>query len=228
MTTQESFKKRIRARMEKTGEKYNAARRALIEQAQQRQQIPQADGGRAWSAQPEHGDDAVREATGRGWDEWVDLLEDAPVAEEGHTAVAAWLQDEHEVDGWWAQSVTGGWERITGRRLPHQMPDGTFTANRSRTIDGLDGDVLRGVLLDADGRDVLFPEHAVELRSRPTTKVLRFGIGGGVALIDIARKAGDRTTVTVAHEKLATLDDVRVWKQFWGDWLEALAADAAS
>jgi hypothetical protein len=33
MTRQESFKRRIRARMEKTGEKYGAARRSLIEQA---------------------------------------------------------------------------------------------------------------------------------------------------------------------------------------------------
>lgn len=227
MTKQESFKKRIRARMEKTGEKYNAARRALIEQAEERRQIAPTAGGREWAAHPEHSDDAVREATGRGWDEWVDLIEADPVAEAGHTAVAAWLQD-HDVDGWWAQSVTGGWERITGRRLPHQMADGTFTANRSRTIHGLDGAMLRELLLDDGGRDVLFPEHDVELRSRPTTKSLRFGIGGGVALIDIAPKGDDRTTVTVAHEKLPTLDDVHVWKQFWGDWLEALEPDTTT
>ena len=36
MTRNESFKRRIRARMAKTGEKYNAARRALIEQATDR------------------------------------------------------------------------------------------------------------------------------------------------------------------------------------------------
>lgn len=224
MTSQESFKKRIRARMEKTGEKYNAARRALLEQAEQRERIPAADGGRRWAAQPEHSDEAVRDATGRGWDAWVDLIEADPVADDGHTAVASWLQTEHDVEGWWAQSVTGGWERITGRRLPHQMPDGTFTANRSRTLRGLDREALRGLLLDADGRAVLFPEHDVELRSRPTAKALRFGIGGGVALIDISARDDERTVVTVAHEKLPTFDDVALWKDFWGDWLEALGA----
>lgn len=222
MTTQESFKKRIRARMEQTGEKYNAARRALIEQAERRERIRPADGGRAWAAEPEHGDDAVRDATGRGWDAWVDLIEASDVAAEGHTAVAAWLQEEHDVDGWWAQSVTGGWERITGRRLPHQMPDGTFTANRSRTLRGLDGDALRTLLLAEDGRAVLFPEHEVTLRSRPTSKSLRFGIGGGVALIDITPKDDERTVVTIAHEKLPSFDDVGLWKDFWGDWLDAL------
>ena len=35
-------------------------------------------------------------------------------------------------------------------------------------------------------------------------------------------RAGERTKVTVGHTKLATLDDVHVWKQFWGDWLDAL------
>ena len=32
MTTQESFKRRIRSRMAKTGERYNAARRVLLAQ----------------------------------------------------------------------------------------------------------------------------------------------------------------------------------------------------
>ncbi len=224
MTTQESFKKRVRARMAKTGEKYNAARRALIEQASQHPGIEPTVGGRVWAAQPEHSDEAVREATGRGWDAWVDLIEAGPVTDEGHTAVAAWLQDVHDVEGWWAQSVTGGWERITGRRLPHQMPDGTFTANRSQTIAGLDREAVRALLLDEDGRAVLFPGHDVELRSRPTSKSLRFGMGGGVALIDVAARDDDRTVVTVSHEKLPSFDDVALWKDFWGDWLDALAA----
>ena len=34
--------------------------------------------------------------------------------------------------------------------------------------------------------------------------------------------AGDRTKVTVGHTKLPDADDVPLWKQFWGDWLDAL------
>lgn len=214
MTKQESFKRRIRARMAKTGERYGAARRVLIEQAATR-------GGRRWVSEPETGDDAVREATGRGYDEWCDLIEAWPSHDEGHTAVAAWLQDEHDVDGWWAQTVTVGWERITGRRLPHQRPDGTFSAGRTRTVT-TDVAALREMLLDDEDRAALFPGHETELRSRPTAKTLRIGIGGGVAQIAIDERPDGRATVSVAHERLPEPGDVDHWKAFWGDWLEAL------
>lgn len=213
MTRQESFKRRVRDRMSRTGEKYNAARRVLIEKA--------TTDGRARASEPENSDEAVREATGRGWDEWCDLVDAWPGHGDGHGAVARWLQDEHGLDGWWAQAVTVGWERITGRRLPHQQPDGTFTAGRSRTVT-VDADVLRTTLLDDEGRADLFPGLDTELRSRPTSKNLRIGVGGGVAEIAIDDRGDGRATVTVAHAKLPTHDAVQRWKAWWVEWLEAL------
>lgn len=75
MTKQESFKKRIRARMQETGERYNADRRALIEQAERRKGATDAtdatDGGRTWVAEPDLSDEVIAEATGRGWDALV-------------------------------------------------------------------------------------------------------------------------------------------------------------
>lgn len=84
MTTNESFKRRVRARMTKTGEKYGAARRVLIEQAAHR-----ARHGRA--SEPGHPDDLIRERTGRTWDEWREVIDASPLAQAGHTAVATWL-----------------------------------------------------------------------------------------------------------------------------------------
>lgn len=214
MTRNESFKRRIRERMARTGEKYNAARRVLIEQAAAR-------GSTAWVSDPEHRDEVIRANTGRGWDDWVSLIDAWPGHDDGHGAVATWLQQEHGVDGWWAQSVTLGWERITGRRLRHQRADGTFTANRSATIT-VDHVALRELLLDEDGRAVLFGDLEPELRSRPTSKVLRIGLGGGIAQIAVDPKDGGRAAVHVMHEKLASPEDVTAWKAFWGEWLAAL------
>ncbi len=59
MTTHASFKRRIRARMEKTGERYGAARRTLLEPAS-------AQRSRVWVSEPEHSDKAILAATGRG------------------------------------------------------------------------------------------------------------------------------------------------------------------
>lgn len=212
MTRQESFKRRIRARMEKTGEKYNAARRALIEKA---------SAGEDWVSQPETSDDAVREATGRGWEEWRRILDAWPGDVKDHRAMARFVQEEHGVDGWWSQTVTVGYERITGLRLPYQRPDGTFTVGKSRTVT-VDATALREMLLDPAGRRDLFPGHDTELRSRPTTRDPRVRIGPGTALFTLDQLDDGRVKVTVTHEKLPDPGQVELWKEYWSDWLEAV------
>jgi hypothetical protein len=170
---------------------------------------------------PEHTDEVIRANTERGWDDWVALIDAWDGREDGHAMVAAWLQREHDVDGWWAQAITVGWERLTGRRLPYQMADGTFTANRSATV-AVDHTALRARLLDPVQRAALFPEVDVELRSRPTSKTVRVGLPQGVAEIAIAPRDDGRATITVAHAKLPAPDDVAVWKAYWGEWLDNL------
>ena len=61
MTRQESFKRRVRERMAKTGERYGAARRALVPAAD--------DARRQWVSEPEMSEESIRRATGRGWDD---------------------------------------------------------------------------------------------------------------------------------------------------------------
>jgi len=86
----------------------------------------------------------------------------------------------------------------------------------------VDPDELRTMLLDEKGRDDLFGGIPTELRSKPTSKALRIGIGPGVALLSLDAKSSDRTKVVVSHEKLPRLDDVAEWKFFWDEWLTAL------
>jgi hypothetical protein len=176
---------------------------------------------RGWVSEPEHTDEVVRANTGRSWEQWREVIDAWPGHRDGHTAVAAWLRDEHAVDGWWAQAITGGWERITGRRLPYQLADGTFTANRSATIT-TDHDALRAMLLDEAGRAELFPGLDPELRSRPGSKNVRIGLDQGVAEISLSPKGDGRVTVTISHAKLGSPADVERWKGFWSGWLEAL------
>ncbi len=203
--------------MEKTGEKYGAARRVLLEQAAARS----AAGGRAWISQPEIADQRVLDATGRSWDEWCDIIDAWPQHVDGHPAVAAWLEAEHKLSGWWAQGVTVGWERITGRRLPGEMPDGTFTANKSRTVEA-DAAGLRRLLLDDADRADLFPGHSVALLSKPSAKAIRLGFSDSVALLSLTLKAGGRVAVSVQHSKLADADAIDEWKFYWDEWLDAI------
>ena len=223
MTTNESFKRRIRSRMTETGERYGAARRVLIEQAARRR-APASRPARArvWVSEPELSDDSVREATGRGWDEWCDLLDAWPGHDDGHTAIATHVRDDLGVDGWWAQTVTVGYERITGRRLPYQRSDGTFSANRSRTVS-IDAAELRAALLDEDARSELFPGLATELRSRPSSKGVRIGIGTGIALFDLDALHDGRLRLSIAHERLDSPEECGWWQDYWSAWLDALS-----
>lgn len=216
MTAHESFKTRVRARMAHTGERYAAARAVLLDQADRR-------GRRTWVSQPENTDESVLAGTGKGWDEWCDLIDAWPERDQGHGPIAARLLAEHDITGWWAHGVTVGYERITGRRVPYQMADGTFTAARSKTVR-VAPDALRGMLLDESGRGDLFPGHDVELRSRPTSKTIRLRIGGGTVQVAVEPATGGRAKVSVAHEKLPDLDAVEEWRFYWAEWLAALDA----
>lgn len=212
MTQQETFKRRIRERMVKTGERYTAARRALIAEPTDE---------RGWVADPELSDERVRAATGRGWEEWRQIIDDWPGHDDGHSAIASYVRDDLGVDDWWAQTVTVGYERITGRRLPYQQPDGTFTAGKSRTVT-VDRDALRELLLSEEGRADLFPNQSTALRSRSTAKVLRLGMDEGVTQVAVDPLEDGRAKIAIAHEKLPTPESVELWKAFWTDWLEAL------
>ncbi len=212
MTSQESFKRRIRERMAKTGERYGAARRALIDKA------TAPDDG--WVSDPETSDEAVRASTGRGWDEWAALIDGYEGRADGHAAIVAFVEGP-DVDSWWAQTVAVGYERIRGLRLPYQNADGTFTATRSRTIV-VDAALLRAMLLDDAERRTLFPVFETELRSRPTSKNVRLSVDGTTVEIALHEATDGRTKVTVAHSRLPTTDAVTTWKQFWTDWIDAL------
>lgn len=202
--------------MEQTGERYNAARRVLIEQSASRK-----TSNRGWVAEPEHSEETIKANTGRGWDEWTKVLDAWSAATKGHTAIATHLREAHGVDGWWSQAVTLGYERIKGLRLKYQSLDGTFTANKSKTIRA-NSTVLRKMLVSEKDRKDLFPGFETELRSRADANTLRIGIGNSVALIYAEPLADGRAKVTIAHEKLESTEDVELWKKYWAEWLTAI------
>ena len=221
MSKQESFKRRIRTRMANTGERYSTARSVLLEKNEAAHSRR-----RTWVAEPEYSDESVRVGTGKGWEEWCDIIDAWPDRTDDHAPIAAFVHNEHGVDMWWAQTVTVGYERITGLRLPYQRADGTFTASKSQTVNlgasATDHETLRELLLDARARTDLFPGHETDLLSRPTAKAIRIAIGPGVAKIGIGALADGRVKITVAHEQLPTYESVEEWKFYWTEWLDAL------
>lgn len=92
MTTQSSFKRLVRARMEKTGERYTAARAQLLA-APEEPAVPGKGAASASRAEPATvrlatSDAEIRRRTGRGWEEWFDLLDAWGAADRTHRETA--------------------------------------------------------------------------------------------------------------------------------------------
>lgn len=222
MTTQEAFKKRIRARMAKTGEKYSAARRALLTDP-----VTTNVTNSAWASQPPHSEQAIQAGTGRSWDQWVSAIDAGPGRNATHTEIAAWVNASTDISGWWAQGVTVGYERITGKRLPGQMSDGTFTTSRSRTL-AIDTASLRALIEEDDSRATLLPEVTATRTSRPGVKTPRYTLtdtadGTKLGTVQFGFDSlKDKTRLTVAHSALPSQDAADAWKDYWKEWLDVL------
>ncbi|WP_271985689.1 hypothetical protein [Pseudoclavibacter terrae] len=178
-----------------------------------------------WVAQPMHSDAAIRAQTGQGWDDWIDAIDAGVGRDAAHPQIVEWVMANSEQNGWWSQGIAVSFERMTGRRLAGQMPDGTFTANRSRTLP-VDREVLRSLIADDENRDALLG-FETEFRSKVASKTYKVLIAGdgesiGGLLFTFDAPADGRTKLAIMHEKLQVLDEIELWKAYWGDWLDAL------
>src|SRR5688500_3412177 len=128
MTTQKTFKRRVRARMAKTGESYTAARRQLI-----------ASGDRPDPGTPTYesvvSDERMLEATGKRHEEWFVLLDEWGGTDHDHTEIARHVTGELGVDGWWGQSIPVSYERARGLRAVGPRDDGwTIAASKTGAV----------------------------------------------------------------------------------------------
>ncbi|MBF4457292.1 hypothetical protein [Pseudoclavibacter sp. VKM Ac-2867] len=178
-----------------------------------------------WAAPPMHSDAAIRAQTGQGWDEWIDAIDAGVGRDAAHPRIVEWVMANSAQNGWWSQGIAVSFERMTGRRFAGQMPDGTFTANRSRTLP-VDREVLRELIADDAARDALLG-FETEFRSKVASKTYKVllardgqPIGGLLFTFDPAPNG--RTKFAIAHEKLQVVDEIELWKAHWGAWLDAL------
>jgi hypothetical protein len=153
MPTNKDFKRLVRARMEKTGEAYTAARANLLK----RHATPSISAPVALvdapppakAAKPDYArlagmsDAAIKKATGCDWDKWVFCLDYVGAQDWSHRAIADHVHTAYKVKDWWTQMVTVGYERIKGLRAIGQRRDGGFEANKSRTLNASAAAVFR-------------------------------------------------------------------------------------
>jgi hypothetical protein len=226
MTTHKSFKRLVRMRMEKTGESYTAARAMLLAAEE-----PQTTGGSATAngAALATSDAVIRERTGRGWEEWFDLLDAWGAADLPHKQIAQRLAAELEIHplAWNAQAIAVSYERARGMRVVGERADG-FAAGASRTV-AAPVERLFELFTDPALRAAWLPDG--ELRERTATKPrsARFDWGddGSRVHVTFVPKGSERSTVAVEHRRLADAEQAERTKTFWRERLSALQAQLA-
>jgi len=219
VTESKTFKRRVRERMSKTGESYTSARSEIV---QKRERNNAARTRLTTAAEDLMADAKLKAATGRDWKTWISLLDRWGARDHKHAEIARYLMDEHKVPGWWAQTITVGYERTTGLRLKHQQKDG-FSVSASKTIGVPVGSLFDAFVKPAKRKRWL-QDGTMRVRTSQPYRNARFDWNDGTTrvVVGFIDKGDSKSTVSLAHEKLPDADEAETAKLAWKERLTAL------
>ena len=215
MTRQKSFKRLVRTRMVKTGESYTAARAMLL-----------SAGEATRTAKPvlATSDQTIRRRTGRGWEEWFDLLDEWGAPDRTHRETARWVAELQEIEplAWNAQAVVGSYERARGLRAVGEHPEG-FAVTVSRTI-AVPASRLYEAFVEASVRERWLPGTRMRERTATKPKSARFDWGDASSRVNVTflEKGEAKSTIALEHSRLADSEDRERTQAWWRERLTAL------
>lgn len=215
MPKQKDFKRRVRGRMQKTGESYTSARAQLV-----RRKPPSSID---YSKLAGMSDTAVRAKTGRTWSEWVEALDAIGASRLPHREIATRVHSEFGIGDWWGQAVTVGYERIRGLRVIGQRRDGSYEANKSKTFD-VPLDTLFGAFATKRLREQWLGGARPTIRKADPGKSVRMTWEDGTPVeVYFTGKTASKSQVAIAHRKLASKADAEKRKAEWAESFSRLA-----
>lgn len=170
-------------------------------------------------------DEAVKAATGRNWGEWRSWLDAGGAKDKPHKQIASELQAAG-VSGWWAQTVTVGYERLIGRRAVGQRCDGAYSASASRTVTGdLDSGLAQWLALVGDRAEFNGVAAESEPRTSATATWRYWKVDfedGSRATLAISAKPGDKIVLAMSHDRIGDEVAADRWKLWWKELLGGL------
>jgi hypothetical protein len=256
MTRARALKQIIRTRAAKTGERYTTARRHVLKELAQ-SKVPAAAGAREPAPRPAAppagqgrpagastkgsvSDATSRARTGHGLDHWFAVLDRFGGVEQGHTASARHLSEDHGVPGWHAQGITVAYERARGLRTLHQRMSGDFEMSVTKTVNGdtraavrAFTDRKRRARWLADAAPALADSLSAALDASSSKGFVirddgqgrfRYKWGSSTVQFNLLPKSNGRTSVVVTQMKLADAEALELRRAQWRGALAALAA----
>ncbi|MEX0755019.1 MAG: DUF4287 domain-containing protein [Actinomycetota bacterium] len=218
MTERKTFKRRVRERMSKTGETYTTARKQVTDKRDRNE----AARSRLAADDDRVSDETIEEKTGKTWDAWFSILDSWGARDSKHPEIARFLNTEHEVPGWWSQTITVAYERSRGMRLKYQQSDG-FSITATKTI-AVPIRVLFEAFVDDGVRGTWLRDGKMSLRTSRRDRSARFDWNDGATrvIVDFNDKGPSKSTVALAHERLPDADEAETAKTLWRERLARL------
>ena len=235
MPRQKDLKRLVRARMEKTGEAYTAARAQVLRKPRTAKRTGSAAAADApasatvthpepkdYAAIAGMSDAAIKEKTGCDWALWVHALDTARAYELSHREIAKLVKEKWDTPSWWTQMVAVGYERIKGLRERGQQRSGEFTMNRSRTF-GVDVETLYDAWADGRRRRRWMGETGVKVRTATAPKSMRLQLpDGAIVAVGFWPKGSGKSSVAIEQARLPDRDTAERLRQLWSERLDAL------
>jgi uncharacterized protein YndB with AHSA1/START domain len=238
MPSNKDFKRLVRARMVKTGEAYTAARAVLLLKdwlgaAAEAAAAAGKSAASSSAAAPAasladfaklagKSDQAIKAKTGCTWDRWVWALDQVKAHQWPHREIAKYVHEKYKIDGWWAQTVTVGYERIKGIREIGQRLSGEYQATKSRTIP-VSLTRLYRAFSQPRLRSQWLPDVTIAVRKATPNKSMRITWENGTSVeVWFISKERSKAQVAIQHGKLTSKEVANRMKQFWTERLDAL------
>ena len=170
-------------------------------------------------------DETIRERTGRGWEEWFDLLDEAGAADMSHREIARWLA-ERAGRRTCSPGTCRPWSAATSARAGGARSASTRTASpsppRRPSPSRSSGSTRRSSTRTLRARWL----PGAELRERTTIepRSARFDWGDGPSRIHVsfAAKGEAKSDRGAAHERLPDAAEAERMKAFWRERVAGL------
>jgi uncharacterized protein YndB with AHSA1/START domain len=165
--------------------------------------------------------DAVARRTGKTWDDWFAVLDNAGAATLDQRGIIAILAQKHGIGPWWQQMIAVGYESLRGAAEKAPVVDG-FQISSSCTLDAPLTRVFR-LWNDSGERARWLADDRFVVRAATADKVIRarWGKGTSHVAVSFAEKAG-RTEVSVEHHQIESRGAAEQMKAYWAKKLGLL------
>lgn len=165
--------------------------------------------------------DAVARRTGKNWDAWFEVLDNAGAATLDLRGIVAILAQKHGIGPWWQQKIAVSYDSMRATSEKPPVVDG-FQISSSCTLDAPLTRVFR-LWNDSGERARWLADDRFVVRATTADKVIRarWGKGTSHVAVSFADKAG-RTEVSVEHHQIESRSAADQMKAYWAKKLGLL------